>query len=83
MFMRSRVIFLGESCPIASGSLSLSENSRGSQSNEGELKVQEADVVGLFPADQQAAGAIDPGMGAFNFPTASFTATTFGAPTPV
>jgi len=35
------------------------------------LKVQEAQIVGglLFPADEEAAGAVGPGMGPFDDPT--------------
>jgi hypothetical protein len=44
------------------------------------LKVQEAKIVGnlLFPADEQAPGAIQPRVRAFDFPAAGWSAATFG-----
>ena len=49
---------------------SLSENSCGPQGEDSELKMQEPQIVGdfLFPAYQQASGAIGPGMRPFNDP---------------
>ncbi len=46
---------------------SLSENPCGSQRDDGELKMQEPDVVGDFflPADEQSPGAVEPRMRAF------------------
>ena len=42
--------------------------------------MQEAQIVRdfLFPADQQTPGAVEPGMGAFDFPAASFAAAVLG-----
>ena len=43
------------------------------------MKMQEADVVRdfLFPAGQQAPGAVEPGVGAFDFPAARRAAAAF------
>lgn len=56
---------------------SLSENPCGSQSHDGELQVQEAQVVANFlvPADQQSPGAVEPRMSPFDFPPPRFAAT--------
>ena len=45
-------------------------------SGDGELKMQEAQIVGgfLFPADQQPACAIDPGVSALDNPASGFAA---------
>src|SRR5580698_8475106 len=59
---------------------SLSENRCCFQRDDGELKVQEADVVGDFflPPDQESPGAVEPRMSAFDFPATGFAATALG-----
>src|SRR5438046_7433648 len=54
---------------------SLSENTCGTQCGDGELKMQEAQIIGrfLFPADQQPPCAVGPGVGSLDNPSACFS----------
>lgn len=54
----------------------LSENPRGSRGDDGELKLQEGEIVGglLFPTNEQSSGSIEPGVREFDFPAARLAA---------